>query len=102
MISPFSQDVKFSQCAIYARYSTNMQRPESLEDQERCCREAAEANGWVVLNDHVFTDAARTGRMKANRPGLADLEKAVKSPDRTFDRIVFDDTSRLSRDLGDI
>jgi site-specific DNA recombinase len=31
--------------AIYTRYSSDMQRPASLEDQERNCRKFAEEHG---------------------------------------------------------
>jgi DNA invertase Pin-like site-specific DNA recombinase len=36
----------FMRCATYARYSTNMQRPASIENQQRVCKEFAEQHGW--------------------------------------------------------
>ena len=51
--------------ALYARYSTDLQRETSLEDQLRVCREFAERQGWQVLPGHVYTDAALTGAESA-------------------------------------
>jgi DNA invertase Pin-like site-specific DNA recombinase len=35
-------------CAIYARYSSDLQSPTSIDDQERLCRVYAERHGWTV------------------------------------------------------
>ena len=35
--------------AIYARYSSENQRPESIEDQISFCRRFATENGFTVL-----------------------------------------------------
>ncbi len=35
-------------CAIYARYSSDLQSPTSLEDQVRLCEQCAERQGWIV------------------------------------------------------
>jgi site-specific DNA recombinase len=40
-------------CAIYARYSDPIQRESSIEDQIRQCREFAERQGWVVIDEYV-------------------------------------------------
>lgn len=45
--------------AIYARYSSDNQRPESIDDQVRACRLLAEHRGFVVAASHVFTDEAK-------------------------------------------
>jgi hypothetical protein len=102
MTNALEVDSTSGQCAIYAHYSSNMARAESLENQEKCCRELALANSLEVLDQHIYTDAARTGSIRANLPGLAALEEAVRDPKRRFNRVLFDDTWRLSRDLGDI
>ncbi len=87
-------------CACYARYSTDKQSPLSIEDQLRVCREFAQRQGWVVLEEHTYRDEAISGTTE-NRPGLEALMKAALSPSRPFDAILVDDTSRLARDLGD-
>ena len=33
--------------AIYARYSTDLQRPESVEDQIRSCKARIDQEGWT-------------------------------------------------------
>jgi site-specific DNA recombinase len=38
-----------SRCAIYARYSSDLQSPCSIEDQIRLCRAHAERQGWTVV-----------------------------------------------------
>ena len=50
--------------AIYARYSSDLQRPSSIEDQVRQCREAAARNGWVVADEYIRSDAAISGRSR--------------------------------------
>lgn len=42
--------------AIYARFSTDLQRNASIEDQIRVCREHAERQGWQVVQ--CYTDHA--------------------------------------------
>jgi len=39
--------------AIYARYSSENQRPESIEDQITACRRLASQRGFSVLEDHI-------------------------------------------------
>ena len=92
--------VPFALCAGYFRFSTKLQ--ESLEDQERVCREFASSLGWQMLDEHIYKDPARSGTLVANRPGLKALRAAAKSTPRKFDYILVPDTSRLSRNIGDI
>ncbi len=87
-------------CAVYARYSTDKQNPLSIEDQVRKSHEYAARQGWRVLQEHTYADKALTGDTD-DRPGLHHLLEAAASLPRTFDVILIEDTSRLSRDLGD-
>lgn len=59
---------------IYARYSSDRQREESIEDQLRVCRQWCAANGHDVIG--VFSDKALTGRTD-KRPQFLDM---VKNP----------------------
>jgi site-specific DNA recombinase len=88
--------------AMYGRFSSDMQRPASLEDQERDCRELIGNKKWVVAEDFVESDAAISGTSLLNRPGIRRLVLAAKMRPRPFDCLVIDDTSRLTRNLGDI
>ena len=36
-------------CAAYARYSSDLQSPLSIDDQLRICREYAKSRGFVFL-----------------------------------------------------
>ena len=89
-------------CAVYARYSSDQQRPESITDQVRHCRqEAARHPDWVVLEDHLYADEAVSGASVDGRAALARLIKAALRAPRPFDLILVDDTSRLARDVVD-
>lgn len=85
--------------AIYARYSSDLQRPSSIEDQVRECKEAASRKGWTVLDQFVRFDEAATGQL-AGREGLDELIKLAQQLPHPFDGIVIDDTSRFGRDLS--
>jgi site-specific DNA recombinase len=88
-------------CAIYARYSSDLQRESSIEDQIRRCREFAERRGWNVVEEFVRHDAAVSGAAIAGRDALTSLVEDAKRKPRPFDRILVDDTSRLARNMGD-
>ena len=81
--------------AIYARYSSENQRPESIDDQISSCNRFAEANGFKVLKDHIYTDHAISGSRK-DRDGLNALITASENKD--FEIVLIDDLSRLARD----
>ena len=79
--------------ALYARFSSDLQRATSIEDQFRNCRKRAELEGWAVVT--TYADAAMSGT-DANRPQYrAMLEAAAR---REFDALIVDDLSRLTRD----
>jgi site-specific DNA recombinase len=88
-------------CAIYARYSSEKQSASSIEDQVRKCREYAAKNGWAVLDQHVYSDAAISGATD-ERQALKRMLTAATSRPPQFDCVLVDDTSRLSRSLGDV
>jgi site-specific DNA recombinase len=88
--------------AIYTRYSCDMERPASLEDQERNCRQVADTKDWVVVDQFVRGDAAMTGRVLRNREGLEFLIARAQETPRPFDVLITDEMSRLSRKLRDI
>ncbi len=84
-----------TRCAIYCRYSTDMQKESSLVDQEREAREYAERHGWTVVG--VYADAAMSGG-SSNRP---DFERLKADADRgAFDVVLSESLDRLSRNLS--
>jgi site-specific DNA recombinase len=86
-----------SAAAIYARYSSDLQREASIEDQNRICRERAAREGWSVYkyySDHGISGASLI------RPGIQKLlQDALEG---RFDIIVTESLDRLSRDQEDI
>lgn len=79
--------------ALYARFSTDLQRAASIEDQFRNCRKRAELEGWTIVA--TYADAAMSGS-DANRPQYrAMLDAAAR---HEFDVLLVDDLSRLTRD----
>lgn len=81
--------------AVYARYSSENQRPESIEDQVAACRRFAAQRGFTLLEEHLYTDQAQSGARR-DRPGLVALLAAGQQ--RAFEIVLVDDLSRLARD----
>jgi site-specific DNA recombinase len=88
-----------NRCAIYARFSSDLQRTTSLEDQIRNCRQFAARMGWQVVEDHVYQDAALSGFGVEHRPAYQHLVAAALTSPSPFTVVLVDDLSRLSRDL---
>jgi site-specific DNA recombinase len=84
--------------ALYARFSTDMQRAASIGDQLAACRAYCAAQNLEVVSE--FEDAAISGASTANRPGLSDLLRAADAGQ--FDVVVTEALDRLSRSQGDI
>ncbi len=89
-------------CAIYARYSSDLQRDRSIEDQIRNCQRHADQNGWLVLSGHIYSDRAMSGASTFGRTGLERLLREAEASPRPFDYVLIDDTSRLSRKMGEV
>ncbi len=89
-------------CAIYARFSSDLQRPTSIEDQVRRCREFAAHQGWSIVEEFVRFDEAKSAATLAGRDALAALMKSAKGRPTPFDCLLVDDTSRLARYLPDV
>lgn len=85
--------------AIYARYSSELQRPTSIEDQVRLCREAAPRFECVVTDGFVYTDAEISGAT-GQRRGYHALLEAARS--RRFDMILVEAQDRLWRSQGEM
>jgi site-specific DNA recombinase len=92
---------KLTRCAIYARYSSDMQRESSIEDQIRKCREYAAKQGWVVVEEYVLYDQAISGAVFDERGSLQSLLVKAEQRPRPFEILLIDDTSRLARYLED-
>lgn len=77
---------------IYARYSSDHQREESIDAQVRACREYCQRKGYLVTK--IYADEAKSGKSIAKREQykkmLADSQKNL------FDVVVFHKIDRNS------
>ena len=81
---------------IYARYSSDLQREASIEDQIEVCRRYAEAQGWTIVG--TYKDAAISGASRF-RPGFQKL--IADAAERRFDLVICEAIDRLGRRLAD-
>ena len=64
---------------IYARYSTDLQREASIEDQVRLCRKRIEQEGWQYR--HAYTDRAMSAASTCQAtPGIDPLADMKNCP----------------------
>src|SRR5262245_66571877 len=87
-------------CAVYARFSSDLQREPSINDQVAVARMYADGKGWTICEGHFCTDAALSGA-SLDRPGIQALLTAAAQRRVPFDVLLVDDSSRVSRDLAD-
>lgn len=85
--------------AIYARFSSSLQRPTSVHDQIALCQLAAEQRGYKVSSNHVFTDAELSGAI-SQRPGYQQLLAAARN--RDVDAVFVESQDRLWRDQAEM
>ncbi|MGO8868334.1 MAG: recombinase family protein [Alphaproteobacteria bacterium] len=84
--------------ALYARYSTDNQSANSIEDQFRICREHADRQEWKVIA--TYHDAAISGASVILRPGVqALLQDAQRGK---FEVVLAEALDRVSRDQADV
>ncbi len=84
--------------AVYARYSSDLQSENSIDDQARRARDTVSRCGGDPTRAVVFPDFAMSGTTM-ERPGLEALLRAVD--EGRVDVILTEDVSRISRDIGD-
>lgn len=95
---------------IYARYSSDMQSPDSANDQierikyylrkenVRFVKFPASNYSIQILNDWVLKDEAESGKT-ASREGYELILAGIRK--KSFQVLIVDDLSRLTRELGD-
>ncbi|PZM07670.1 recombinase family protein [Rhizobium tubonense] len=87
-----------NRAVIYARYSTDLQNDQSVEDQIRLCEGHAERLGLLVVGKYF--DRAKSGASLFGRPGLTNLMAASEAGD--FDFLISEAPDRISRDIADL
>jgi DNA invertase Pin-like site-specific DNA recombinase len=84
--------------ALYARFSSDLQKDRSIDDQLALCRVHAIRKDLEVVD--TFVDRAKSGAGMNNRDGLYEMMQAAKRG--AFDVIVMESLDRLSRDQADL
>lgn len=82
--------------AIYARYSSDNQREESIDAQVRAISEYAQKNGHTIVK--IYTDEARSATTD-NRPQF--LQMIRESATGMFNAVIVHKLDRFSRDRYD-
>ncbi|WP_246578369.1 recombinase family protein [Clostridium frigoris] len=82
--------------AVYARYSSDNQREESIHAQIRAINEYADKEGIIITK--IYTDEAKSATTD-NRPKF--LEMITDSEFGLFDVIIIHKLDRFSRDRYD-
>jgi site-specific DNA recombinase len=83
--------------ALYARYSSDLQREASIADQLRMCEEYAAKEGWLLADRYI--DQAISGASLI-RPGIQKLLQDAAAG--KFGIIVTESLDRISRDQEDM
>jgi len=82
----------------YCRYSTDLQKQTSIEDQIALCEQIAEREGFKIVK--VYSDSAKTSATMIDRDGLLALMRAAQH--RAFHAVITESPDRLSRDTEDL
>ncbi len=84
--------------ALYARYSSDLQNSQSIDDQFNLCRQFAERQGWKVVE--YYRDEAISGASIRGREGIARLLDEAQAG--RFDTLCAEALDRISRDQEDM
>lgn len=84
--------------ALYARYFSDLQSPDSIDDQFRICRELAARRSWEVTE--IYDDEAISGASIHGRAGMLRLLDDARAG--RFDVLCAEALDRISRDQEDI
>ncbi|SJM55251.1 recombinase [Brevundimonas diminuta 3F5N] len=96
--APSTANRPLMRAALYARFSSDLQKQTSIEDQFVACRAFAARQGIEIVG--AFEDAGISGASIANRPGFLAMERAAKGG--AFNVVICEALDRLSRSQADI
>jgi len=82
---------------IYARYSSDNQREESIEAQIRACKYYAQKQHLEIV--HIYADSAKSGRSTRYRDGFNQM--IIDAEAGQFEMVLVHKLSRFSRDGAD-
>lgn len=81
----------------YCRFSSDLQREESIEAQQRIITEYAEKNGYSIVEWYI--DRACSGKT-VNRPDFQRLLNDISSSDCRFKTVIVHKMDRFSRNAA--
>ena len=84
--------------ALYARFSTDLQRQTSIADQLQAARARAAAEGWPIVAEHADEGVSGSVPVMLRRGGKGLLADALAA---RFDVLIVEGLDRLSRDMGE-
>lgn len=84
--------------ALYARYSTELQRQTSIADQLRAAHARAAAEGWQIVAQHADEGVSGSIPVALRAGGKALLADALAG---RIDVLVLEGLDRLSREVGE-
>ncbi len=82
--------------AVYARYSSDLQKATSIEDQIAMAERFCARQGWTIVE--VFEDREQSGK-DMRRPGFQSMKAAAAA--QVFDVVVVEAIDRLTRKVKD-
>lgn len=82
---------------IYARFSSDNQREESIDAQVRACKAYCKGKGYLVT--HIYRDEAKSGTKLAGRDAYNQMLADAK--DDLFDVVIFHKVDRNARNEFD-
>lgn len=83
---------------LYARYSTDLQRQTSIDDQLRSARNRAEREGWSIVATHADEGISGSTPVALRPGGKALLADALAG---RFDILIVEGLDRLSREIAE-
>ena len=93
--------VTATRAALYARFSSDVQKDRSIADQFSDLEKAARRFGFTLDKRHYYSDRAQSGSSLFDRPGLT-RNLIGDSAKHEFDIVLVEATDRLSRSQSDL
>jgi len=87
-------------CA-YIRVSTEDQTEYSPDAQLDAIKKYCEAKGYTLLNEHVYSDEGKSGRVAEKRPAFMKMVANAKKKPKPFDVILVHKFDRFARNRTD-
>ena len=97
LLAKFGKIPLDKRAVIYARYSTDVQTPESIERQVQLCSDYAQENGLTVPK--AYCDKAKSGTQTTTRYNYNQMLE--DSAEGLFSKIIVFKLDRFSRNLRD-